>query len=294
MLCLVVLRRVSLGRFRYLTGISPRHSPELSEMPAIRQCKLSFHLFPYFRCPRTAPKTRPSGRGDVCTRETRPNKKCWGQKWELNLSLSSGSPWQRPLPSGSHPPAHGSFCWAHAGHASLRNRTGFKLSFLQHTVVIMEALHIHAVIKPLIQHAGDLALFPPTVQGDASSHTLLPGAWACSLMVMLAGTGEQGDSPLSCQAHIAPQKCTQGPLGQRQRPRAPAGEGWFSAADPAHRTASCTCFTDSYRADPWEDFTSKTYNSWLPGEVRCGLVRKAEAFLVTRKAWSVSIWRQLR
>lgn len=72
-------------------------------MPAIRRCKLSFHLFPYFRCPRTALKTRACGRGDVCTQKTQPSKKCWGQRWELNLSSSSGSSWKHPLSSGFHP-----------------------------------------------------------------------------------------------------------------------------------------------------------------------------------------------
>lgn len=28
----------------------------------------------------------------VCTQKTQPSKKCWGQRWELNLSSSSGSP----------------------------------------------------------------------------------------------------------------------------------------------------------------------------------------------------------
>lgn len=82
-----------------------------------------------------------------------------------------------------------------------------------------------------------------------------------SRMLLLAGTGERGDSPPSSQAHIAPQKHARGPLGQRQCPRALAGEGQFPAADPAPRTMSCTCFTESYRAGLWEDFISKMCNS---------------------------------
>ena len=132
--CLVILRRVSLGRFTYLTGISPRCNSELSETPAVKQCKLSFHLFPYFRCPRMAWKTKEHRRGDVCTQETQPRKKCWGQRWELNLSgsyCSSGSPQQLPHSSGSHPPAHCSFGWACTAHASQGAEQGFNFPFYE-------------------------------------------------------------------------------------------------------------------------------------------------------------------
>lgn len=35
--CVVALRRVSSGRFGYVTGISVRHNSELSQMSPIRQ-----------------------------------------------------------------------------------------------------------------------------------------------------------------------------------------------------------------------------------------------------------------
>lgn len=48
----------------------PMCHSDLSVMPTIRECKPSFHLFPYFRCPTMALKTRAHGRGDVWTQET--------------------------------------------------------------------------------------------------------------------------------------------------------------------------------------------------------------------------------
>lgn len=85
------------------------------------------------------------------------------------------------------------------------------------------------------------------------------------------------------RAHVAPQKHAQRPLDLRQHPRALAGEGLA-----AHRTASCTCFTDIYQTDAQVDFTSKICDSWLPGGIGDGLTRKAEAFLAMSKVWPVS------
>lgn len=269
----------------------PMCHSDLRAIPATRECQPSFHLFFVSGVPEWHWKQGPMG-GEMSALKWLSSKKCWEQRWDLNLSPSSGSPQQCPLSSGFHLPACGPSCWAHTAHTSHFFSAGLKFSFCGTQLPLWRLFAFTQSLKRSSRMQETLLCFLPLPEG-IQSHTLILEDQASSLMAMLVGTGEHGDLPPSFWAHVVPQEYSWEPLGQRQLPRALAGEELLSAADPAHRTTSCTSFTDSYWAGPWGVFTSKMCNSWLPSGVRWeGFARKAEAFLSMNGVWSVSNWTQ--
>lgn len=191
------LRQVQISN-RYLTKVQFRAKRDACNQTV----ETLLPPFPLFQVSQHGTENKTVWKGRHLYSRDSAQQEALGREVGVNLSSSSSSPWQRPLSS-----------------------------VLWHTVAITGALRIQAVIKPLIKDAGDLALFPPTTWGDKSSCTLILGAQASSLVPTPAGTGEPGDLPPSCQAHVAPQQHAGGVLGLRQCSRALAGEGWSSATD---------------------------------------------------------------